>query len=267
MFNRRGARPLRLLVVISYLVMIICNMLANTLPINGFTTGGVSDAYPNLFAPAGITFSIWGIIYLLLFGYVLYHIGFLQNGAKIVNTDLLRKAGKYFVISSFANALWIVAWHYQLILVAMVLMIVILFCLIAINSETNSERITGREKILVRLPFSVYFGWITVATIANVTVLLVSLGWRGYGLPETFWTAAIIVIGAIIGIITTHKNHDFAYGLVLIWAYSGILTKHLSKEGFAGQYPEVVITTIACLVLLVFSELYLLRSGKKKLEL
>jgi len=142
-------------------------------------------------------------------------------------------------------------------------MVVILVCLIIINQTINKVNLQFSEKLFIRLPFSIYFGWITVATIANATTLLVSLGWDGFGISEPTWTVVIIIIGLIIGIVTMLKNRDIAYGLVIIWAYIGILIKHTSASGYASQYNGVITTVIVSIVLLIFVEAYLLISRKR----
>jgi hypothetical protein len=255
---------IKIIVAVTFLAMVVVNALANILPINGVNTGQVSDSYPNLFAPAGLTFAIWGLIYLLLAGYTLYHIGVLRGSTDIIRTGLLRKIGILFSVSSIANAAWIFSWHYGMIPLSMLLMVVILACLILINRMTSSERFSSGEYVFIRLPFSVYFGWITVATIANATILLVSLGWGGFGLTETTWTLIMLTAGLIIAVATMLKNRDIAYGLVIVWAYAGIWLRHTSSEGFGGQYPAVITTTIACIVLLLLAEAYLLISKRKK---
>ncbi len=248
---------IKILTTVSFLVMIIVNALANIIPINGVRTGQVSDSYKNLFAPAGITFAIWGLIYLLLAGYILYQWGFFQISESVVKVDLYDKVGFYFTISSIANAIWIFSWHYYVIALSMLLMIIILVCLVRIVQEINKKKLLLRERIFIRLPFSIYFGWITVATIANATTLLVSLGWDGFGISEPTWTGIIIVVGLVIAIATIIKNKDIAYGLVIIWAYAGILIKHTSASGFAGQYPDVIATVLVSIVFLVIAEAYI----------
>jgi hypothetical protein len=258
MFDNKVKLSIRILVTITFLIMIIVNALANILPINGQGTGQVSDAYPNLFAPAGLTFAIWGLIYFLLAGYTLYQLGFFQKNKSTVKVYLLEKIGLYFSISSIANAAWIFSWHYHLIPLSMLLMVVILVCLILVNQAINKTQLFQRERIFIRLPFSVYFGWITVATIANATTLLVSMGWDGFGISEPTWAIMIIIIGMLIGVITTIRNRDIAYGLVLVWAYVGILIKHKAVYGFAGQYPGVITTVIVSIVLLLIAEAYII---------
>lgn len=251
-------------VKITFLIMIAVNALANILPINGITTGQVSDSYPNLFAPAAVTFAIWGVIYLLLAAHTLYQLGLFHEFPDRWGVALLEKVGILFSMSSLANAAWVFAWHYHSIVLSMLLMVVILLCLIAINQILVSERFSTREKIFIRLPFAVYFGWITVATIANATVLLVSLGWNGWGLPESVWAVLIILVGMLIGAATTIRNRDIFYGLVLVWAYTGILIKHQSETGFAGQYPVIIGTVVLCLILLLAAIFYVFKLKQRR---
>ena len=262
MERRYGITLIRIVVLVTFLAMIAVNALANILPINGVTTGQISDSYPNLFAPAGLTFAIWGLIYALLGGYTLYQLEIFQGNSNTINTKLLDNIGMLFSISSIANAVWIFSWHYGLIPLSIVLMLVILVCLILINQNINTEHLSKREYFFIRLPFSVYFGWITVATIANATVLLVSLGWKGFGLAEEIWAVIIIFVGFLIGATTMLKNRDLAYGLVIVWAYAGILLKHVLAEGFGGQYFAVIATTTICIFLLLVASIYLVISKK-----
>lgn len=262
MFANKVKGSVKFFAAATFLLMIVVNILANAIPINGQTTGEVSNSYPNLFAPAGITFAIWGLIYLLLAAFTLYLLGFFQDDSDFVKTDLLNKIGIVFSISSVANAAWIFSWHYHRIPLSMVLMLVILDCLIFINYLIKNEKLTTREKFFIGLPFSVYFGWITVATIANATTLLVSIGWDGFGISEPTWAVIIIIVGMLIGAVTIIKNKDIAYGLVMLWAYAGIYIKHVSESGFNGQYPAVIYTVIACMICFVIAEIYVLYKKK-----
>ncbi len=248
---------LMLFVVITFVIMVTVNALSALLPLNGITPGEVSDSYPNLFAPAGITFSIWSLIYLLLAAHTLYQIGLFRGNEK-VNYELLRKTGIVFSVSSLINAAWIFSWHYRIIPLSMVLMVFLLICLIDIAVIVNAQSLSPREKLFIRLPFSVYFGWITVATIANAAALLVSLGWNGFGIPESIWTIIILATGTLIGTATLLRFKSIAYGLVLVWAYAGILIKHTSASGFFGEYPGIVVAVVICLVLFAVVIVYTL---------
>jgi hypothetical protein len=245
-------------VTATFLIMVAVNAMANILPINGITTAKVSDSYPNLFAPAGITFIIWGLIYLLLAGYTVYQLRPARKGNGKNREGLLAKIGVLFSISSAANAIWIFSWHYEILPASMMLMLVILICLILISQMLRKEAFTASEKLFIRLPFSVYFGWITVATIANATALLVSTGFDGMGLSDASWTVIMIAAGAAIAVAVMLRNRDIAYGLVIIWAYAGIIIKHTSEAGFNGQYPQVTAAAWVCIGLIAAAGAYLL---------
>jgi hypothetical protein len=128
-------------------------------------------------------------------------------------------------------------------------MATLLILLIKIADILRTEEFTAIEKFFVWAPFSIYFGWITVASIANISVFLVSIDWNGFGIADFVWTSIILLVGALIGILRIRKDSNIAYGLVLVWAYSWILFKHVSSGGFDGQYPSIIATVIVCLVL------------------
>jgi hypothetical protein len=240
---------IKIFVAVTYIAMVVMNFLANGLPINNRGTGEISDAYPNLFAPAGPAFSIWGLIYLLLGIYVIYQ--FVKKDQK--TEEVIQKINPFFIATSLANISWIFAWHYDYIAISVAIMAVLLILLIKIADIIRLGNFTTIEKVSIWEPFSIYFGWITVASIANITVFLVSIGWNGFGLEDFVWTSIILLIGALIGILRMNKDKNIAYGLVLVWAYSWILFKHLSLSGFDGQYQSIITTAIVCLAFFLFS--------------
>ena len=254
---------LKIFVAISYVLMIAVNALANILPINGNNTGVVSNAYPNLFAPAAVTFSIWGLIYALLAAYTLYQFGLFQKDKGKSKAKLFKEIGTYFSITSVANILWIFSWHYRLIGLSVLLMLVILFYLIKIADLLKKQKFSLKDTFFIKAPFSIYFGWITVATIANVTTFLVSLTWNGFGLSDQLWMIIILFVGAAIGIARTIKDKNIFYGSVLIWAYLGILIKHTSINEFNSEYPMIIGTVGVCLAsFLVVNGLILFKKNK-----
>ena len=131
-------------------------------------------------------------------------------------------------------------------------MATLLFLLIKIADILRTEQFKALEKLFIWAPFSIYFGWITIASIANITVFFVSIGWNGFGIADFVWTSIILLVGALIGILRMLKDSNIAYGLVLVWAYAWILFKYISASGFDGQYPSVIATVIVCLALFVF---------------
>lgn len=254
---------LKIAAAVAYVAMVAVNYLANALPIGGVTTGEASDAYPNLFTPAGLTFSIWGLIYLLLLGYTLYQFGLGQKDRGAAREATFALVNKYFLLTSLANIAWIFAWHYGIIWLSVLIMLAFLALLIMIAGKVNAEAYSPREELFIRAPFSVYFGWITVATIANITVLLVSLGWNGFGLSDAVWTVIILFVGALIGTWRTLKDRNIYYGLVLVWAYGGILLKHSSAAGYNGAYPVVITAVIACLAVFLSAIGFVLYKNRK----
>lgn len=250
-----NTKLLKISTLAAYIVMVAVNYLAVSLPLNGRDTGAISDNYLNLFAPAGYAFSIWGLIYTLLAIYVIYQL-------RRKKDEVVTQVNRFFIPNALLNASWIFAWHYDLIWLSVIIMAGLLLTLIRINDILRASNLSRNERWLVRLPFNVYFGWITVATIANITVFLVYLHWNGFGLPENFWTIAALLVGALIGSWRMLRDRFIPYGLVLIWAYSAILFRHLSASGFNGKYPAVITTVILCL--LMFAGAIILISIKKK---
>lgn len=234
---------------LGFLLTIVINTLATTLPINGKSTGELSDAIPNLFVPVGLTFSIWGVIYLLL---GIFAIVQLWNFTKPSREQelVLERIGPWFIIASLANSAWILAWHYVLIPLSLIIMIVLLISLLTIylrlgiGSTKNSWALSTRR--IYGWPFSVYLGWITVATIANVTAVLVTANLPSYGLSEPVWTIIMILIALGITIAMLVFRKDIPYALVVIWAVFGIMLKRIDPQ-FSPQ-PEIVTTAIISLV-------------------
>lgn len=260
MDTSRKSLWMKITVTISYLAMIAVNALANILPINGIQTGEVSDTYTNLFAPTGLTFSIWGVIYLLLLGFVLYQWGLFQKREESIGLmeELLQFVRIPFIISSIANAVWLFTWHYDLIGLSTVFMLIILVSLIVVSRKLTSKELTVRDWIFLKLPFSIYFGWITIATIANITTMLVSWNWNGFGLSEDIWTVMTLLAGVAIGMITMFRNKDLAYGAVILWGYIGILIKHQASSGWNGQYGNVIVTLYISIALTIVAALFLI---------
>jgi len=246
MNKSRSVLILSILNLLGFLGTVVVNALANILPINNITTGALSDLYPNLFVPAGLTFAIWGLIYVLLGIFVIYPLvpSVRKDAQKIA---FVQKVGPLFFISCLANIGWIFAWHYQILPLSLIFMLILLGCLLAIYLRLNigKSEATKAGKYFVHLPFSVYLGWITIATIANVTALLVENAW---GLDQQqFWAVAVIIVGIAIALSVLFTRKDIYYSLVVDWALLGILLKRLSDTTMPDQ--RVVIVTIVGLVL------------------
>ncbi len=230
----------RFLIFASLALTLIVNGLANTLPINGLTTGEVSDQFPILFVPAGYVFSIWGLIYLALIGFAIYSVT--PKGKANPDVDNITT---WFVASNIFNTLWIFLWHYQQFVMTLVPIIGLLISLLAIYLRLGSGK-TQRpliEKLLVATPFSIYLGWATVAVVANISQALYFIGWRGAPLNAPVWTVIMLAVATLLGVLMIFLRKEVAYPLVLVWAFIGIWIKH-------GETPVVALTALGAAILL-----------------
>jgi translocator protein len=227
--------------ILAFILVVGVNGLANSLPINNQTTGEISDSYPVMFTPAGYVFSIWGLIYLGLLGFVIYQALPAQR-----DNPRLDRVGYWFVWSCIFNSIWIFLWHYELMLWSALVMLGLLASLILVylRLEIGRNRVPLGESLLARLPFSIYLGWISVATIANVSVLLYDLGWDGFGLIEQVFTVIMLAIGSLLGFLMARRRAEVAYPLVLAWAFAGIF---VNQAGFTLVVIAAGLAAVAML--------------------
>lgn len=214
--------------LLAFIGVMTVNAMAVILPINGMSTAAVSDLYPNLFVPAGFTFSIWSVIYLLLLAHVLFGlmIAFRKNPdpallGAISNTRIL------FFISCLLNMGWILLWHHLQIGLTVIVMICFLLVLLAIyKKQLPYKNLPGwRHRFFIRTPFLVYLGWISVATIANITAMLVRFNWDAFGWEAWVWACILVIVAAALGLYFSIARKDPAYSLVIAWALYGIYAK------------------------------------------
>jgi hypothetical protein len=239
----------QIVVVLTVIGTLIVNTLANILPINGQNTGEISDRFDVYFVPAGYVFSIWGLIYIGLIAYAIY-----QALPSQKENPRLRATGWWIALSGLANSAWIFLWHYEQFPLTVLAMLVLLVSLIVTYLKLGIGRtaVPAAEKWAVRVPFSIYLGWITVATIANITDVLDYLNWDGFGIPAVTWMW--IMLGAVLAITAamSFTRGDIAYALVILWALAGISLKHAAVTAVAIPtwitFGLVVVTLLAALV-------------------
>jgi hypothetical protein len=226
--------------VIAFALTVLINGLAgSTTILGGKSTAEISDTNPTLITPAGYVFSIWGVIYVLLGIFVAFQALPSQTGK-----NYHRNIGWLFVLSSLLNIIWLFLWQFGYLSLSVILMFLLLATLIAIYVRLNVGRssVPTREKLAVHVPFSVYLGWITIASIANVAATLVSVKWDGFGIGQETWAALIIIVALMITLLVIATRKDVAYGLVIIWALLGISANQ------SGNQNVVTVTEIGAVV-------------------
>ncbi|MFX0197681.1 MAG: tryptophan-rich sensory protein [Candidatus Hodarchaeota archaeon] len=226
--------------IVAFLLTVLVNSLAgSTTLLGGKNTAEISDANPTLITPAGYVFAIWGVIYVLL-------------GIFVIVQALPREKGKeyhgkiswLFVLSSGVNIIWLFLWQFEYLAVSVILMFLLLASLLAVylRLDIGKSEVGLRENLTVHLPFSTYLGWITIASIANVSVTLVSVGWDGWGIRPETWATLIVIIALVIAVLVVVTRKDIAYGLVVIWAFVGIAVKQ-------SENPNIVTLTQASAII------------------
>lgn len=234
------------LIVVAVLATIGMNILANALPLNGQNTGEISDRFDVYFVPAGYVFSIWGVIYLGLILYAVYQaLPAQRSNPRLASTDVL------FILSCIANIAWLFLWHYNLFPLTLVAMVSLLLLLVGIYLRLGIGvlDVPSSEKWLVHLPFSIYLGWVTVATIANVTQVLEYLNWSGWGISEEIWAVIMLAAAVVIAALVAITRGDVAFLLVLIWAFVGIADKQSATPTVANSaWIAAAVTAVLLLV-------------------
>ncbi|GGN99698.1 tryptophan-rich sensory protein [Saccharibacillus kuerlensis] len=244
--------PYKWLNVILLIAALAVNLLSNSLPLGGRDTGQISDMYKNLLTPAGFAFLIWSVIYLLLLGFVAYAFYAERKGRSTAAAP-----GPWFAISCVLNIAWLFCWHYLLIELSVVVMLLLLVSLIMIYLRTrlDHERLEVLDIIFVKLPFSLYLGWISVATIVNIASLVAKYDFGDVGLGETGWAITILIAAVLLAFIIGFRFRDGVYPLVIAWGLYAISVEQ-------SDTVQAVQTTalVASIALAVFALWMFVRS-------
>ncbi|MFK3961571.1 TspO/MBR family protein [Guptibacillus hwajinpoensis] len=233
-----------LLNLIAYILVVTVNGLANALPLNGQTTGDISNRLNVLFTPAGYVFSIWGLIYLLLGIWVIR-----QFPKSRRDLPIYQETSGLFVLSSILNSLWIFMWHYEFFGISVIVMLLLLFTLIRLYTNLKA----ADASFFDLLPFSVYLGWISVATIANISYYLTYIDWNGFGISDTIWTFLLLIIATILALYFLKSEQDWIYPLVFVWAFIGIGVKNQNGDVPLVVYSSYVLAALILIVTLLYA--------------
>ncbi len=240
-------------VIISVLVTLTVNTLANALPLNGLNTGQISDQFKVYFVPAGYVFAIWGLIYIGLIALTIF-----QALPSQRENPRLRATGWWIVLGGLANSSWIFLWHYQQFPWTVPVMLVLLVSLIItyLRMGINRVKVTAAERWTTQIPIRVYLGWISVATIANIADVLDFARWDGFGIAAQTWTVILLVVVLVLTGLMIFLRRDVAYALVILWALVGIALKQ------AGTPTVATTAWIVFGLVLVLLAIRLLRNPK-----
>lgn len=238
--------------LLGYIAVLVVNYLANSLPLNNQRTGDITDAYIVPFQPAGWVFdTIWPTIYLLLGIYIVY--AFLPAGRR---HSLIDAIGPILLVANIANISWLFAWHWERLLLALVILVILSASLATIylrirNARREAESMSALQQALLVVPFSVYLGWACIATLANVQILMSEWEWNGL----EAWTVVFLVIGIALAATMVLRWKDVAFPLVFAYAYTGIANRQWGEDTYVGRMAVVmaVIAVALAIVALVGS--------------
>jgi benzodiazapine receptor len=234
--------------ILALIATLIVNFLSNALPINGQTAAQIANRLPILFVPANYVFSVWGVNYILLIGFTIYQALPAQR-----ENPLLRRVGYWFALSCAANIIWLFLFHYNQFALSMVAMIVLLVALITIYRRVHSGNVfSTADRIWVQGTFSVYLGWITVATVANAAYVLFDAGWDGFGIAATTWTIIMLLVATAITGYMILTYADWAYAAVIVWALVGIVVKQVDTQVVALTAGAMIVVVVGTLAVMFF---------------
>lgn len=206
---------LTILSTLTFLFTLVMNYLSNSIPIGGRTQSDISAEYPSMFTPAGFTFSIWGLIYTLLIVFLVL---------LFTNTNILSEHKStillLFIFTNILNSLWLYFWHTDQIVLSTLIMLSLLVSLLIILTLVSSK------DTFAFATFSIYAGWISVATVANIAILLIKLNYPIFMNHESIWFGVILFVTLIIGGFMLIKERNYYFAGVFLWAYIGIASKY-----------------------------------------
>lgn len=238
----KKVRTLAILNLIFYVIAFAVSNLSQLKIFGGVTNADISNKYDTVFTPAGITFAIWGVIYLSLFGFTIYHLikAYQDDVHAEANQDVL-KIDNLFIINNIATTFWVFAFTYEYLFTSMLLIIIQLITLVKIfiNLHLFDNDKTFSSKLFTAFPLTIYFAWLCVANIANISLYLVSVNWDGFGIAPAVWAMVMIIVTVVLSAFIIIKKNNPFFGLVIIWALYGIVIKRTAVD--EETYSNVIL--------------------------
>ncbi|MDX2159794.1 MAG: tryptophan-rich sensory protein [bacterium] len=249
-------RPLALANALAFVLTLAMNALSQAPGVFPYTSAELGEARAIFFLPAGYVFGIWGIIYFGLGAYITY-----QLRPANYDSPIHRQIGVLFILSCIGNAVWLVLFLNEQTWLSTLAMLLLLGSLIGIYVRLRSENrtVTPLERWAVWVPFSIYLGWITVATVANFAAALFTSGYvtEFVGITADVWTVIMIGVAAVITGLMLFTRRDVAYALVVVWALVGIYARPFDTPTYApvAALNSGLVDTAALVVAIVIAVL------------
>jgi hypothetical protein len=247
------------------LAVIFCNYYFNAIGINGNTVGSLSDQYDNLFTPAGYAFAIWGLIFLSILVQAIFFL--IRAFRPEKDQTFIRQIGLRMAFANVLNIAWLFVWLNELTGVSVVIMLAFLITLTAIILRLNMERWDAPLKVLafVWWPICLYIGWISVATIANISAYLTKTGFTGGPFSEVTWATIMIVVATLLALFMIYTRNMREFGAVVVWALVAIAVRHWGDIPLL-QYAALAGSAIILVASMVHASRYKATLPHKKLQ-
>lgn len=245
--NENNGR-VKIIVVISYFIMVVTSALSYIQPFNGLTILKIAESYPNHVSPLSFFHLIWILIYVLMGCYVIFQLDVRKNNFGQIGSDILSRSRIYVIVYCWLEVLWIAAWFFDYIALALVVVLTMLICSKLFCKAICTTDLSKQGVLFIRVPFSILYGWLTISFVMNFVILLISIGFKGGKIPIPFWVSGTLIITAIYAVFRTFRNRDVIYCLTILWSYIGILIKHVVV--LKGNQPIIISAVVFSVILL-----------------
>ncbi len=252
MLHKLEAIPFRILNLVSVIIMISANIVFEALPLNGISTAQVSAAHDTILTPPGFTFTIWGLIYLGLLLGGLFQTGLFYTKRDADNPDLIYAVKFLLPVACLADIVWLIMWHYELILLCLIAIVLLWFALLIVYVKLLPEIRTMKERLFMIYPISIFLAWISAASLLNLTIVIHDSSRDMLGLGMIPWGIAILLIVFAICEIFVVRYADYAFGLTGLWVYAGIITRlfSLSEDNSTLMSMVILASSLAGILML-----------------
>ncbi|MEO5691362.1 MAG: hypothetical protein ABIQ64_04200 [Candidatus Saccharimonadales bacterium] len=247
---------LKLAAILALTGVVFFNAITSLLAANDGDNVRLSDKYPNLLAASDSVSIIWIFIFIGLWAYVIYQFSTMRGKDSSISELSLNRISIFFILNTVLNVLWVLSLVLEVFWLSVVLIIAILYTLVRITGYISNDTLAARDTVFIRVPFSLYFGWVTYATVGNIMLWLVSMNWTTFTSHRGTWAVGLVIAAAGFALVMMYRHVDWIYGAAVLWAFLGILVDHLSPSGWNGTYPTMIVALTIVISVLVVATLY-----------